>query len=76
MTSVNPLGEVDDFVKASACGGGEDVGSSRALDGQDGWVTGAVRRSTQGLLFGLGTGVGRGVSPAVYTGWEECRTVS
>ena len=36
VTSANPLRGVDGFVKASACGGGEDVGSGRALDGQDG----------------------------------------
>ena len=38
VTSVNPLGGVDGFVKASAHGGGEDVGGSGALDGQDGQV--------------------------------------
>ena len=52
------------------------VGGSRALDGQDGQVTGAVWEGTQGLFLGLGTGVGGGVSPAAYTGQEECRTVS
>ena len=44
------------------------------MDGQLGWY-GKVWEGTQGLLLGLGTGVGGGVSPAVYTGREECRTV-
>ena len=39
-------------------------------------MTGVVLEGTQGLLLGLGTGVGGGVSPAAYTGQEECRTVS
>ena len=76
ITSVNPLGGVDGFVKANAHGGGEDVGSSGALDGQDGWATGAVWGGTRGLLLGLGTGVGGGVSPVAYTSREVCRTVS
>ena len=76
VTPVNPLGGVDGFVKASAHGGGEDIGGGRALDGQDGQATGAVWEGTQGLLLGLGTGVGGGVSPAVHTSQEECRTVS
>ena len=75
VTPVNPLGGVDGFVKASAHGGGEDIGGGRALDGQDGWATGVVWEGTRGLLLGLGTGVGGGVSPAVHTwsgGMQDC----
>ena len=67
ITSANPLGVVGGFDKASAHGEGEDVGSGRALGGQDGWVTVAVQESSQDFLLGLGTGVGGGISPAMYT---------
>ena len=76
VTPVNPLGGVDGFVKASAHGGGEDICGSGALDRQDGRATGVVWEGTRGLLLGLGTGVGGGVSPAAHTGQEECRTIS
>ena len=77
VTPVNPLGGVDGFVKASACGGGEDVGSSRSFrwTGWDGQL-GQYGKVHRGLLLGLGTGVGGGVSPAVHISQEECRTVS
>ena len=76
VTLVNPLGGVGGLAKASAIDGGEDVGTSRVLNRQDGRVTGAVCKSTQDLPLGLGMEVGRGVSPAMCTGWEGCRTVS
>ena len=76
VTSVNPLGGVGGLTKANAFDGGEDIGTSRVLNRQDGRVARAVRESTQDLPFGLGTKVGGGISLVTCTGWEGCRTVS
>ena len=76
VTSVNPLGGVGGLTKANAFDGGEDIGTSRVPNRQDGRVARAVRESTQDLPFGLGMEVGRGVSPVMCTGWEGCRTIS
>ena len=76
VTSVNPLGGVGGLTKANAFDRGEDIGAGRVLNRQDGRVASAVHESTQDLPFGLGTEVGGGISPAMCTGQEGCRTIS
>ena len=64
------------LLKGSAFDGGEDVSTGRVLNRQDGRATRAVHESTRDLPLGLGMEVGGGVSLAMCTGREGCRTVS
>ena len=76
VTSVNPVGGVGGLTKANAFDGGEDIGVGRVPNRQDGRAAGGVCKSTRDLPFGLGMEVGGGISPAMCTGWEGCRTIS